>query len=220
MAGVVVARHAKHVAPTAGPRAFWFVAHYCLQSSALVASLAGFALAIYCAWAGGQHFASAHGKIGLVVVILGAAQPLNACVRPMRGKPGSPYTAKRLAWEVLHKGSGYAALALAVAAIVLGLQAYAAPQRLINAYGALVAATVALFAALSSRDAYYPPAGPQAAAAGAAAAAGGKAPAIIIELGESAADQKQGLLAYSVRSQMGYDSAASSASTSPVRGKR
>ena len=71
----------------------------------------------------------------------------------MCGKPGSPYTTARLLWEILHKGSGYATLAAAAAAIVLGLLAYGAPTPLIAAYGALAAATVAAFAAFAARDA-------------------------------------------------------------------
>ena len=151
-AGVFLARFAKRVPPSSGPRAFWFVSHYMVQSAALAAAAAGLGLAVAFSW-GGAHFDSAHGKLGLAVFVAGALQPVNAFVRPLRGKPGSPYTTARLLWEILHKGAGYATLAAAAAAIVLGLLAYGAPTPLIAAYGALAAATVAAFAAFAARDA-------------------------------------------------------------------
>ncbi len=151
-AGVFLARFAKRVPPSSGPRAFWFVSHYMVQSAALAAAAAGLCLAVAFSW-GGAHFDSAHGKLGLAVFVAAALQPVNAFLRPLRGKPGSPYTTARLLWEILHKGTGYATLAAAAAAIVLGLQAYGAPTALIAAYGALAAATVAAFAAFAARDA-------------------------------------------------------------------
>jgi hypothetical protein len=44
-AGVFLARFAKRVPPSSGPRAFWFVSHYMVQSAALAAAAAGLGLA-------------------------------------------------------------------------------------------------------------------------------------------------------------------------------
>ena len=58
--------------------------------------------------------AKAHGIMGVVVMTLGILQPINGFLRPHHGKPW------RRAWELLHKGSGYVAVLLAVPTICLG----------------------------------------------------------------------------------------------------
>ena len=154
-AGVFLARFAKRVPPVAGPRAFWFVAHYSVQSAALAVAAAGFGVALSLHWARGEHFASAHGKVGLAVLVLAALQPLNACVRPLRGMPDSPMTTARLVWEVVHKGAGWATLAAAAVAIVLGLRTFGAAPAVLVAYGGLIAITVAAGAALTAYSVFW-----------------------------------------------------------------
>ena len=63
--------------------------------------------------------AQAHGAMGLIVMILGLLQPLNAFFRP-HNQPGEEKSKHRQYWEYVHKGSGYFAIVLAVPTIFLG----------------------------------------------------------------------------------------------------
>jgi hypothetical protein len=60
-----------------------------------------------------------HGVLGCVTMSLGLLQPLNAILRP-HFDPDSPKTTVRTVWEYFHKGTGYAALLLAVVTIGFG----------------------------------------------------------------------------------------------------
>jgi hypothetical protein len=60
-----------------------------------------------------------HGVLGMVTMSLGLLQPLNAILRP-HFDPDSAKTTLRTAWEYFHKGTGYAALLLAVVTIGYG----------------------------------------------------------------------------------------------------
>jgi hypothetical protein len=55
----------------------------------------------------------------MVTMSLGLLQPLNAILRP-HFDPDSPKTTLRTGWEYFHKGTGYAALLLAVVTIGYG----------------------------------------------------------------------------------------------------
>ena len=82
-------------------------------------------------FAGAAHFSTnnvAHKVIGLVVVLLGTLQPLNAQLRPHpptggwgSAKGGKPVG--RVLWELAHKGSGHIAVFLGVLNVILGLVA-------------------------------------------------------------------------------------------------
>merc|ERR1712032_1610140 len=61
----------------------------------------------------------AHGSIGVIIMILGILQPINAFFRPHKEKGHAPST-KRRVWEMLHKGSGYTAVLLAIVNIAIG----------------------------------------------------------------------------------------------------
>lgn len=60
-----------------------------------------------------------HGVLGMVTMSLGLFQPLNAILRP-HFDPDSPKSTLRTVWEYFHKGTGYAALLLAVVTIGYG----------------------------------------------------------------------------------------------------
>jgi len=137
-AGVLVARFTKHVQPAAGSSAFWFTTHRIVQIISTVLSVVGLVLAIVMV-APGPHFSEAHHIIGVVVVALGLLQPTNACCRPAKAPIGKPQSSARTAWERLHKGTGYAAILLAVVAVVLGLQRYAVHAGFYIGYGCVVA---------------------------------------------------------------------------------
>jgi hypothetical protein len=142
-AGVLVARFTKHVQPADGPSAFWFTTHRIVQVTSMVLSVVGLVLAIVMV-APGPHFAEAHHIIGVVVVALGLLQPVNACCRPAKMPGKKRQSLGRTAWEWLHKGSGYAALLLAVVTVFLGLQEAQARAPYFAAYGALLAVGLCL----------------------------------------------------------------------------
>jgi uncharacterized protein YjeT (DUF2065 family) len=56
----------------------------------------------------------------MVVMTLGILQPINAFFRPHPAEEGKPVPPWRRTWELMHKGSGYAATCLGLVAIVLG----------------------------------------------------------------------------------------------------
>jgi hypothetical protein len=60
-----------------------------------------------------------HGVFGMTTMSLGLLQPLNAIFRP-HFDPESAKTTLRSVWEYFHKGTGYAALVLAVVTIGYG----------------------------------------------------------------------------------------------------
>jgi hypothetical protein len=67
-----------------------------------------------------KQFASyKHGVFGMVTMLLGLLQPINAILRP-HFDPDSPRTTLRTVWEYFHKCTGYAALLLAVVTIGYG----------------------------------------------------------------------------------------------------
>ena len=139
--GVLAARYGKRVRP--GPPPLWFVAHRAIQVVALLASLAGFCIAVAAVW-GGAHFSSPHAALGLAVFLLGALQALNAVLRPHPAKAGERKPCLRVAWEVLHRSSGAALLVLGAVNVFLGLLLYGTGGGLIAAYAIFIAFLVAV----------------------------------------------------------------------------
>lgn len=105
--GALVARMLRHLGPV------WFKAHRGVQSAGLVLVIVGFGVALGTAK---QHFQSGHAILGLVVILLGLLQPLNALVRP---HPGTP---NRWLFNLIHLGTGYSALVLSLINVFLGLK--------------------------------------------------------------------------------------------------
>ena len=114
--GVLVARLFKH-----RPDGWWFKVHRILQPLGLVFVIAGFAIALvnFDVFGPKAGVSYAHGSMGATVMALGMFQPLNAFLRP-HVEEGTPKSTKRRVWEIVHKGSGYGALLLAVFTIILG----------------------------------------------------------------------------------------------------
>lgn len=98
----------------------WFRLHRGLQSVGLIVSLVGVVIAL---WHRGG-VGTAHGYLGLAVMSLGILQPLNAFFRPHPTKKGEHKTHARKLWEIMHMGSGWAALAMAAVTIFLGIPLY------------------------------------------------------------------------------------------------
>lgn len=115
----------------------WFQGHRILQSIGWLFQLLGFIFIFlhkggFAALELGGHFQAAglfhpsvHEVIGLIVVILGTLQPLNALVRhlPFIGHPAKDGSRPigRLIWEIVHKGFGYIAVVFGLINVVLGI---------------------------------------------------------------------------------------------------
>jgi uncharacterized membrane protein YidH (DUF202 family) len=66
------------------PPPFWFKYHRIIQSVGLAVSIAAFVVAIVMVQrkSSDRHFKETHQILGLVVMVVGIAQPLNALIRP------------------------------------------------------------------------------------------------------------------------------------------
>lgn len=136
--GILVARFFKITPgqdwPNRIDNRFWWRSHLSLQYSGIVLMLAG-TLIILIAGSGSARWQT-HGLLGHAVVLLGLGQILGGWLRGSKGGPteaevrGDHYdmTARRRAFEWLHKSLGYMALILGVAAIVSGLWQANAPR--------------------------------------------------------------------------------------------
>ncbi|XP_013403073.1 actin-fragmin kinase isoform X2 [Lingula anatina] len=109
-AGAFIARYFKWKGPK------WFLIHRVLQSTGLFFALAGFICAIVSVRF--DHFSFAHGIIGLIIMILGLLQPLNALIRPHK-EQNEVISRKRWIWELIHLNTGRLALILALINMVL-----------------------------------------------------------------------------------------------------
>lgn len=119
--GVIIAHNLKH-----RPDAFWFVWHRRLQVTGITIAFIGWCIALASFnvfLKGGAKAPLAHGSMGMVVMILGLLQPVNAYFRPHPSKPSDDdaMKRKRRCWEILHKGSGYTAVILALGTIAIGV---------------------------------------------------------------------------------------------------
>lgn len=118
-AGAVVARFGKNL-----PDAGWFRIHQMMQPFGLAVALVGWIIAL-------RNFSALdakdsptlhypHAVCGMVTMVIGLTQPLNAFVRPHPPKEGEERSSSRIAWEILHKGSGWVTICLAIVTIGMG----------------------------------------------------------------------------------------------------
>lgn len=118
--GVIIAHNLKH-----RPDAFWFVWHRRLQMTGVTIALIGWIIALVSFNVfikGGATASLAHGSMGMTVMVLGLMQPINAYFRPHKSADSDDATKrKRACWEILHKGSGYTAVLLALCTIGIGV---------------------------------------------------------------------------------------------------
>ena len=115
--GTLLAKFYKH-----RPDGLWFKLHRSIQMLGLLLAVIGWAIAlvnfnVFLDVGFNNYY---HGICGMVVMILGILQPLNALIRPHAPKADEEKATKRFLWEIWHKTSGYTAVLLAVPTIVLG----------------------------------------------------------------------------------------------------
>jgi len=118
----------------------WFTWHKRLQITGWALQLLGFCMAVWYCQEFSLHFSSLHTWIGLIVVILGTLQPLNAAFRPHL-EEGKGKTMARLVFEVVHKGSGWTAVVLGMLNVLAGIWVVA--DKGYNAVTIGIAATLA-----------------------------------------------------------------------------
>jgi hypothetical protein len=135
----------------------WFRIHKVCQVAGLLLAISGWVIALrnfnVLADIGYNNYR--HGICGMVTMVLGLLQPLNAVIRPHPPKEGEVKATARIVWEVLHKGSGYTALLLAVATIALGTTILPEPDDQTAfqiAYGAGCIGTLFFVSILMVRD--------------------------------------------------------------------
>ena len=120
--GVVFARYFKDSDRKIAGKPFWFRAHQACQYTGWLSQLVGFAM--IAAWKE-DHFqgvgiSEVHQILGMIVVVLGTLQPLNALVRPHPNEAGAAKSCdKRTVWEWLHKGTGRFCILAGLVNIVL-----------------------------------------------------------------------------------------------------
>lgn len=107
--GIVIARTLKDLDP------LWFNLHKLFQVVGLMGAIVGYVIALL-KFDTPDDFR--HRQVGLVVMVLGVFQPLNALVRPKHG------SLLRVPWEWLHISVGRCAVILAMYNIYTGMEEY------------------------------------------------------------------------------------------------
>jgi len=116
--GTLLAKFYKH-----RPNGLWYKLHRVIQTFGLLLAVIGWIIALmnFNVFKDYGFRNYQHGICGMVVMLLGLLQPLNALIRPHAPKDESEEkSTKRVLWEVWHKSSGWMAVGLAVPTIVLG----------------------------------------------------------------------------------------------------
>ena len=123
--GTLIAKFFKH-----RPDGLWYKLHRGIQMLGLSLAIAGwiYALINFNVFLDYGFNNRRHGICGMVVMVLGILQPLNAIIRPHAPKEGATKSTKRFAWEIWHKTSGWIAVILAVPTIVLGTLSLPLPE--------------------------------------------------------------------------------------------
>jgi len=125
-AGTLIAKFFKH-----RPNGLWFKLHRGGQMLGLTLALIAFIIAVtnFNVFGDVGLISYYHGICGMVVMILGLLQPLNAFTRPhLPESPNEEKSKKRVAWEVWHKSSGWIAVALAIPTIAMGTLSLPSPE--------------------------------------------------------------------------------------------
>ncbi|XP_010275743.1 PREDICTED: cytochrome b561, DM13 and DOMON domain-containing protein At5g54830 [Nelumbo nucifera] len=112
--GILAARYLKHLKGDG-----WFQIHVYLQYSGLAIVVLGVLFAA--AELRGFFINSVHVKFGVIAILLGCFQPVNAYLRPKRPDNGEVASSKRILWEYLHVMTGRCAIVAGIAALISGM---------------------------------------------------------------------------------------------------
>ncbi|GAQ81692.1 DOMON domain-containing protein [Klebsormidium nitens] len=97
----------------------WFKVHVYSQTTGLV--MAGLGLLFAMGELKGLNLYTTHAKIGMVVLVFGVLQPINAALRPEKPIPGEKPSMPREIWQTLHHWLGRGAMLLSLVAMLSGL---------------------------------------------------------------------------------------------------
>lgn len=112
--GILAARYTKHL-----PGDIWFKIHVYSQYSGLAITFLGLLFAV--AELRGFHLVSLHVKFGILTILMGCMQPINAYFRPKKPENGNPST-NRIIWEYVHTYVGRCSIFVAVPALISGMK--------------------------------------------------------------------------------------------------
>ena len=128
--GGMVARFGK----AAFPAPLWLRLHWGIQMLGLLFAVAGL-LVIFIAVskASGGHFGTAHARLGLALLMLGAMQLCLGLARPLPG------TGRRSMWAMSHRVLGWSLVLLCAVNVGLGLGLYGASKALFVGFGIAIA---------------------------------------------------------------------------------
>ncbi|KAL8244476.1 hypothetical protein R6Q59_010734 [Mikania micrantha] len=113
-AGILAARYTKHL-----PGDIWFKVHVYLQYSGLAITFFGLLFAV--AELRGFHLGSLHVKFGILTILMGCMQPINAYFRPKKPETENPST-KRVIWEYIHTNIGRCSIFVGISALITGMK--------------------------------------------------------------------------------------------------
>ncbi|XP_027097715.2 cytochrome b561, DM13 and DOMON domain-containing protein At5g54830 [Coffea arabica] len=113
--GILAARYLKHVKGDG-----WFQLHVYLQYSGLSIVFLGFLFAV--AELRGLFLHSLHVKLGMLAILLGVVQPVNAYFRPKKPGAGEVVSSRRILWEYMHVIVGRSSILVGVAALITGMK--------------------------------------------------------------------------------------------------
>ncbi|XP_071701998.1 cytochrome b561, DM13 and DOMON domain-containing protein At5g54830-like [Rutidosis leptorrhynchoides] len=112
--GILAARYTKHL-----PGDIWFKIHVYSQYSGLAITFLGLLFAV--AELRGFYLGSAHVKFGILTILMGCIQPVNAYFRPKKPDNESS-SSKRIIWEYVHMYVGRCSIFVAIAALISGMK--------------------------------------------------------------------------------------------------
>lgn len=112
--GILAARYTKHLTGEV-----WFKIHVYSQYSGLAITFLGILFAV--AELRGFHIGSVHVKFGVLTILMGCIQPINAYFRPKKPANEIPST-KRVIWEYVHTYVGRSAILVGIAALISGMK--------------------------------------------------------------------------------------------------
>lgn len=115
--GAIMARFFKY-----RPNGLWFKIHRAVQIIGLLFATTGWIIALtnFSVFGDKGNNNYRHGIMGMVTMIMGLLQPINAFFRPHLPNEGDDKSRARIIWEIYHKSAGWLTLILASATVILG----------------------------------------------------------------------------------------------------